>query len=352
MASVTVDACRKAYGAVSVLHGIDLRISDGEFVVLIGPSGCGKSTALRIVAGLEAASSGSIAIGGRRMDDVPPKDRNIAMVFQSYALYPQMTVRRNMAFSLRLRRWSEDRIGSAVGTASSMLGLSEYLQRFPRELSGGQRQRVAMGRALVRSPDVFLFDEPLSNLDAKLRAQMRVEIKKLHQELKTTTIYVTHDQIEAMTLADRIVVMNGGRIEQVGTPRELYDRPANTFVASFLGSPTMNLINARLAPEGLRIAGSAIPHAGGPAQEVVAGIRPEHLRLASEGIPAIVDVVEFTGPESQIHVTAGHMRLVLASKDSGAVEPGQHVFVMPERDRIHLFSAATGARLVTPRATN
>jgi len=245
MASVAFNEIHKSFGSTKVVHGISLKINDGEFMVLVGPSGCGKSTLLRMLAGLEDITAGSIAIDDRVVNDLESKDRDIAMVFQSYALYPHMTVRDNMGFSLRLRNENKEVIEERVGKAATILNLVPYLERYPRELSGGQRQRVAMGRAIVRDPKVFLFDEPLSNLDAKLRVAMRAEIKALHQRLKTTTVYVTHDQVEAMTMADRIAVMNEGRIEQLGAPLELYDRPANLFVAQFIGSPAMNVFDLR-----------------------------------------------------------------------------------------------------------
>ena len=242
MGSVTIQNLVKRYGGLEVLHGIDLTVEDGKFVVLLGPSGCGKSTLLRMIAGLETVSSGDIAIGEQRVNDMHPKDRNIAMVFQNYALYAHMSVRENMAFSMRLKKTARAEVDERVNWAASILSLEPYLDRFPKELSGGQRQRVAMGRAIVRNPEVFLFDEPLSNLDAKLRVQMRKEIKELHQRLKTTTVYVTHDQIEAMTMADQVVIMRDGVIEQIGTPLEIYDNPENLFVAQFIGSPGMNLL--------------------------------------------------------------------------------------------------------------
>src|SRR6188768_3401743 len=287
MASVAIRDVRKAFGATAVIHGVDISIRDGEFVVLVGPSGCGKSTLLRMIAGLENITGGEIRIGDRVVNRLPPKERDVAMVFQNYALYPHMTVADNMAFSMKLRGAPKSEIDERVNRAAAILGLSQLLQRFPRQLSGGQRQRVAMGRAIVRDPQVFLFDEPLSNLDAKLRVQMRTEIKELHQRLKTTTIYVTHDQIEAMTMADKIVVMRDGRIEQVGAPLDLYDRPDNLFVAGFIGSPAMNMLpgvvrrngagtRVELA-EGGNVAGPGVPDDG---REVIYGIRPEHLALA------------------------------------------------------------------------
>src|SRR5476651_994243 len=250
MASVAIRDVRKSFGAAAVIHGVDVAITDGEFVVLVGPSGCGKSTLLRMIAGLENITSGEISIGGRVVNALPPKERDVAMVFQNYALYPHMTVAENMAFSMKLRGARQGEIQNRVNRAAEILGLLQLLGRYPRQLSGGQRQRVAMGRAIVRDPQVFLFDEPLSNLDAKLRVQMRTEIKELHQRLETTTIYVTNDQIEAMTMADRIVVMHGGRVEQIGTPLELYDRPANQFVAGFIGSPAMNFLRGTVKVNG------------------------------------------------------------------------------------------------------
>src|SRR3954469_3943924 len=287
MASVSFQGIEKSFGTTKVIHGVSFDIQDGEFMVLVGPSGCGKSTLLRMLAGLEEITAGTISIDGRPGNDVDSKDRDIAMVFQSYALYPHMTVRDNMGFSLRLRKADRKEIDSRVARAAKILNLDPYLERFPRELSGGQRQRVAMGRALVRDPKVFLFEEPLSNLDAKLRVQMRAEIKALHQRLKTTTVYVTHDQIEAMTMADRIVVMHDGVIEQIGTPLELYDRPNNLFVAQFIGSPAMNIVQGTLR----RANGSSFVESadgirwplgtarGTDGQTVTYGVRPDHLEL-------------------------------------------------------------------------
>src|SRR5512134_722860 len=296
MAAVTLSGVRKSFGTTAVVHGVDIAIEDGEFCVLVGPSGCGKSTLLRMIAGLEEITGGEIAIGTRVVNDVAPKQRDIAMVFQNYALYPHMTVFDNMAFSLKLAGRTKEEMGERVGSAAKILGLSDYLDRFPRHLSGGQRQRVAMGRAIVRQPQVFLFDEPLSNLDAKLRVQMRTETKELHQRLKTTAVYVTHDQIEAMTLADKIVVMNGGNVEQIGAPLDLYDNPANLFVAGFIGSPAMNFLSGRLARngagidvvlgEGVRVPAPAGLRAENDGREVALGVRPEHLAVRESGMPA------------------------------------------------------------------
>src|SRR5512133_1222677 len=281
MASVAIRDVRKAFGATAVIHGVDISIRDGEFVVLVGPSGCGKSTLLRMIAGLENITAGEIRIGERIVNNVPPKERDVAMVFQNYALYPHMTVAANMAFSMKLRGAPQKEIDERVNRAAAILGLSQLLQRYPRQLSGGQRQRVAMGRAIVRDPRVFLFDEPLSNLDAKLRVQMRTEIKELHQRLKTTTVYVTHDQIEAMTMADRIVVLHDGIVEQTGAPLDLYDLPGNLFVAGFIGSPAMNLLQGHIDAQGFVTGGGLqFPIAKKPAasdgKPVIYGIRPEH----------------------------------------------------------------------------
>src|SRR2546430_9061403 len=308
MASVTLSAVRKSFGSTEVVHGVDIGVEDGEFCVLVGPSGCGKSTLLRMIAGLEEISGGRIAIGERVVNGVAPKERDIAMVFQNYALYPHMSVYDNMAFSLMLAGESREQTRSRVDEAALILGLSEYLGRYPRQLSGGQRQRVAMGRAIVRKPQVFLFDEPLSNLDAKLRVSMRTEIKALHQRLKTTSVYVTHDQIEAMTMADKIVVMNAGRVEQIGAPLELYDDPANQFVAGFIGSPAMNFLAGRMARNG---AGFAVAVGGGgrpplpvraqiPAgPEEAVGVRPAHFPGGADGLPA--EVVGGEPPRARTH---------------------------------------------------
>jgi multiple sugar transport system ATP-binding protein len=355
MSSVSFNRVEKSFGAAKVIHGISFDIADGEFMVLVGPSGCGKSTLLRMLAGLEEITSGTIAIDGRVVNDVDSKDRDIAMVFQSYALYPHMSVRENMGFSLRLRRADRREIDARVARAARILNLEPYLARYPRELSGGQRQRVAMGRAIVRDPKVFLFDEPLSNLDAKLRVQMRSEIKALHQRLKTTTVYVTHDQIEAMTMADRIVVMHDGHVEQIGRPLDLYDRPDNLFVAQFIGSPAMNVVSgvvrrvngsAWLEAEGARWPMGAAPGLDG--QPVVFGVRPEHLDLAtgqSDTVAGEVIVVEPTGAETELLVQVGAAQVTLVTAGRPDVPPGARVALALEAGMGHVFDRETGRRL-------
>ena len=358
MASVTIQAVRKNFGSVEILHGVDIEIADGSFTVLVGPSGCGKSTLLRMIAGLEEVSGGEIRIGDKLVNDVPPKQRDIAMVFQNYALYPHMTVRDNMAFSLILAKQDQAVVNEKVGRAATILGLMELLDRYPRQLSGGQRQRVAMGRAIVRDPQVFLFDEPLSNLDAKLRVAMRSEIKELHQRLKTTSIYVTHDQIEAMTMGDKIVVMRDGYIEQTGSPLELYDHPVNLFVAGFIGSPAMNFL-----PGTLRVAGGAASvelgdgtklmaptNAGGvDGQSVVYGTRPEHMLLVGAqtdaSIPLKVAVVEPTGAETFVACRHQGSELSVVFHERHDFTPGSTIHLQPDLQRAHLFDAASGKRL-------
>jgi multiple sugar transport system ATP-binding protein len=347
MATVSLKDVNKSFGAVNVIKNIDLEIAEGEFVVLIGPSGCGKSTLLRMIAGLEAITSGELLIDGTRMNDVSPRERGISMVFQSYALYPHMTCAQNMAFSLKLSGASKEEMAEKVGRAARVLGLEPYLDRYPRQLSGGQRQRVAMGRALVREPSVFLFDEPLSNLDAKLRVKMRAELKELHQKLRTTTIYVTHDQIEAMTLADRIVVLRDGRIEQIGSPLELYDNPANAFVGTFLGSPSMNLFTADLSaadPVLLRLAdGDEIRTArpSGLEGRVSVGIRPESFQLVDRGaqnaFSAEVVVVEPTGSMTEVVLRKGKQDFVATFADRIDLSPGQSISVAVAPDSVKVF---------------
>ncbi len=351
MAAVSIRSIRKAFGSTQVLHGVDIDIADGEFTVLVGPSGCGKSTLLRMIAGLEDVTEGEIAIGGRVVNKVPPKQRDIAMVFQNYALYPHMTVRDNMAFSLKLARAPQAAIDERVERAAGILGLGALLDRYPRQLSGGQRQRVAMGRAIVRDPLVFLFDEPLSNLDAKLRVNMRAEIKDLHQRLRTTTVYVTHDQVEAMTMADKIVVMQGGRVEQTGAPLELYDYPANRFVAGFIGSPAMNFLDGTVVERGFRDGeGTIWPLPSVPArigQPVVYGIRPEHLALAGNGhgIPLTVQVLEPTGSETQVLGHVGAIPILGAFRERIAARPGEPIGISADPALAHLFDRDTGQRI-------
>jgi multiple sugar transport system ATP-binding protein len=361
MTDVTLSGVKKSFGPVEVLHGIDLEVKDGEFVVFVGPSGCGKSTLLRIIAGLEKVTRGEIQIAGRRVNEAPPAERKIAMVFQSYALYPHMNVYRNMAFGLKFTELGKDEVDRRVRHAAEILQLTPYLARKPRDLSGGQRQRVAIGRAIVREPTVFLFDEPLSNLDAALRINTRIEIAKLHRELKATTIYVTHDQVEAMTLASKIVVINEGRIEQVGTPLNLYHRPANLFVAGFIGSPKMNFIEGTIAAAGAE--GLTVAAAGGqvvlpvkqsaakPGDTVTIGIRPEHT-LEGDGdglrLTGTVDAVEHLGESSfvYLHLDDGTDIIVRSPGDSPA-EPATRFIATAPAASIHLFDSAGQ---VIPRA--
>ncbi len=353
MAEVKIRDLQKSYGALQVVHGVSVDIPDGQFVVLVGPSGCGKSTLLRMIAGLEGISSGQISIGDRVVNNLPPAERDIAMVFQNYALYPHKTVAANMGFALKMANMPKAEIASRVARAAEILGLQPYLDRYPRALSGGQRQRVAMGRAIVRNPQVFLFDEPLSNLDAKLRVQMRSEIRELHQRLGTTTVYVTHDQIEAMTMADRIVVMRDGRISQVGAPLELYDQPANTFVAGFIGSPSMNLLTGIVRKTDgkclIECEGETFPapdHPGlGEGQRVVYGIRPEHLELDDTGIAARVVVVEPTGSETHVVLRCGPHDMVAVFRERHGFRPGDIIHLAPILRLIHLFDAESGERI-------
>ncbi len=344
MASIEIEKLEKSYGHVSVLHGVDLDIRDGEFIVLVGPSGCGKSTLLRMIAGLEGVSKGEIRIAGNRVNDLHPKDRDIAMVFQSYALYPHMSVAANMSYSLRLRKMAKEKIGAAVASAASKLGLEPLLERRPKALSGGQRQRVAMGRAIVRQPKAFLFDEPLSNLDARLREQMRAEIKKMHGDLKATSIYVTHDQIEAMTLADRIVAMHGGVVQQVGSPLELYDRPANLFVAGFIGSPGMNFLEATCSGGSVRLKdGSEIEarlHTSTPeGSSLTLGIRPEHVVITRDGSGrrATVELIEPTGFGIILHLSLHGIPFKVFTLDRQALAVTGEITVSFPPEYIHLF---------------
>ncbi|HEV2504161.1 MAG TPA: sn-glycerol-3-phosphate ABC transporter ATP-binding protein UgpC [Mesorhizobium sp.] len=354
MASVTLEKVKKDYGVVRVLNEVDLKIADGEFVVLVGPSGCGKSTLLRMIAGLEEVSGGDIRIGERIVNDVAPKDRDIAMVFQSYALYPHMDVSSNMGFSLMLRKTEKAAIETRVEGAAKRLGLDPLLQRLPRQLSGGQRQRVAMGRAIVRDPQVFLFDEPLSNLDAKLRTHMRTEIKALHQQLKTTSIYVTHDQTEAMTMADRIVVMHNGNVQQVGAPLELYDHPANMFVAGFIGSPAMNFLPATVARQAIAEAvlsdGQKLRLPDGlPLQDgdvLTVGMRPEDIRIVDGGpLQAKVEVVEPLGMSTQYYVRLAGEQLRIYAIGRPVLAPGQQVSLSVDLSAQHIFDPVSGNRV-------
>ena len=353
MANLELKDIKKSFGAVEVIHGVDLAVEDGEFLVLVGPSGCGKSTLLRMIAGLDVITSGEITIGGKFVNDLPPSKRDIAMVFQSYALYPHKSVEANMSFSLKIRGMPKEEIQKRVAAAAEILGLTEYLSRRPRALSGGQRQRVAMGRAIVRDPTVFLFDEPLSNLDAKLRVQMRAEIRELHNRLQTTTVYVTHDQIEAMTMADRIVIMKDGSVEQIGKPLDLYDRPANLFVASFIGSPAMNMFEGTTEMHdgglGVTSGGIALPVGNGfdlgPGHKVVYGIRPEHIVPSEAGLPAAISHAEPTGSETLIYSKIGDRPIVSQIRERVNLEPGQLVNLAIDSDQVHLFDESTGARL-------
>ncbi|SLN56497.1 sn-glycerol-3-phosphate import ATP-binding protein UgpC [Aquimixticola soesokkakensis] len=358
MSNVVISDVRKNYGPTKVIHGVDIDIDDGEFVVLVGPSGCGKSTLLRMIAGLEDITGGEVRIGSRIVNDVVAKDRDIAMVFQNYALYPHMTVAENMDFSLKLKGMGKGEREERVAKAADILGLGPLLARYPRQLSGGQRQRVAMGRAIVRDPQVFLFDEPLSNLDAKLRVEMRSEIKALQHRLKTTTIYVTHDQIEAMTMADKIVVMRDGVVEQCDTPLNLYDRPANMFVAAFIGSPSMNFIEghvqsgangpAFISKDGVEM---ALPAGANPpvGTAVTYGFRPEHMALTAAGVagalPASITLVEPTGSETMVFLKLGTAAVAGVFRERITAGEGDVIHVLPDPTRAHLFDPDTGKRL-------
>lgn len=353
MANVKINNVIKSYGATQVIHGVSADIEDGEFVVLVGPSGCGKSTLLRMLAGLEEISGGTISIGDRVVNDVLPKERDIAMVFQSYALYPHKTVYDNISFPLLMMKRSKAEIEEKVRNAAEILDLTKYLKRYPKELSGGQRQRVAMGRAIVRDPQVFLFDEPLSNLDAKLRVTMRIEIKELHQRLGTTIVYVTHDQVEAMTMADKIVVMRDGRVEQIGSPLDLYDNPTNTFVAGFIGSPSMNFVHGKIASEGgsyifLSDSGLKLPlpqTAAEDGQAVTYGVRPELVQIGDGGVEMEVVAVEPTGSETQIFARSGKDTIDALVRDRINARPGSKLGFMINPDDVHLFDRKTGQHI-------
>jgi len=353
MAGIRLAGVRKSYQKLEVVHGVDVEIADGEFIVIVGPSGCGKSTLLRMIAGLEQITAGEIAIGGQRVNDVEPKDRNIAMVFQNYALYPHMSVYDNMSYGLRIRGMPREEIRQRVERAAKILELGALLERKPRELSGGQRQRVAMGRAIVREPAAFLFDEPLSNLDAKLRVQMRLEIQKLHRELRTTSIFVTHDQVEAMTLADRMIVMNAGVVEQVGRPIEVYDDPASLFVAGFIGSPAMNFLPGERAGGEVALAGGVrvpVPaelRAMAPAA-ITVGVRPEHLGPATGEGPEFrfeVETVEALGADSLVHGRCGDSAIVARVDGHAKPQPGTTLTFAAKPGRLYFFDSASGKRL-------
>jgi len=358
MAKIHLKQVKKTYGkgpkAVDVIHGIDIDIADGEFIVMVGPSGCGKSTLLRMVAGLEEISSGDVMIGDRVVNNLEPKERDIAMVFQNYALYPHMSVYENMAYGLKIQGLPKAEIDTRVQRAAEILELGALLQRTPRQLSGGQRQRVAMGRAIVRKPAVFLFDEPLSNLDAKLRVQMRLEIQKLHATLRTTSLYVTHDQVEAMTLGQRMIVMNKGRAEEIGTPAEVYGTPATTFVASFIGSPPMNLLTGQLSVDGASFSfedGSVVslPASANGAQAGagarILGIRPEHLQLGRPGLAMQVELVEALGAELLVHTRCGGQSMVIRCAAGTAVATGQSVTAGFDAATVHWFDPETTRRI-------
>ncbi|MFT5586229.1 MAG: multiple sugar transport system ATP-binding protein [Cognaticolwellia sp.] len=344
MATLTLKGLKKSYDDTQVLERVDLQVADGEFLVLVGPSGCGKSTLLRCIAGLEDISDGELQIDGKRVNDLPPRDRDVAMVFQSYALYPHMTVRENMSFGLEVRKTPAAEIRERVDAAAEMLGLEELMERLPKAMSGGQRQRVAMGRAIVRRPKVFLFDEPLSNLDASLRGHMRVELKRLHRQLDATIVYVTHDQVEALTLADRILVLNSGVVQQIGTPTDLFDRPANRFVAGFIGSPSMNFLNGQGDGQSIQLGPLSVPssHVG----PVCLGVRPNEVHIDSKGSPATIDVIEHLGWELHLHLRLEDGQELTARVETVAMpqaKTGQLVHIV--LGTTHLFDVESGLRL-------
>jgi multiple sugar transport system ATP-binding protein len=347
MAGVTFEKVSKRFGNVSIIEGLDLDIKDQEFMVLVGPSGCGKSTALRMIAGLEEITGGRVKIGDRVVNDLQPKDRDVAMVFQSYALYPHMTVRENIEFGLKIRKTPKAEMDRKVAEASATLDIGHLLDRKPKQLSGGQRQRVAVARAIVRDPKVFLFDEPLSNLDAKLRVQTRAEITKLQQRLHTTCVYVTHDQIEAMTMGHRIAVMNAGKIQQVGTPLEVYDKPANVFVAQFIGTPPMNFFDATVNGDRLDAASFSVPlpRSLQNGRKLRVGVRPEHLRRGTAAIPAVVELVEPIGHEAVIHARVGNGLFVVTQDVHSAPRIEDTIQLQLEPEKLHLFDAASEERL-------
>ncbi len=353
MAEISLQGVTKSFGKTEVIHPTDITINDGEFVVMVGPSGCGKSTILRMIAGLETSTTGEIRIAGKRVNEVEPKDRNIAMVFQNYALYPHMSVYDNMAYGLKIRKLAKDDIERRVQRAAKILELGPYLKRKPRELSGGQRQRVAMGRAIVREPAAFLFDEPLSNLDAKLRVQMRLEIQKLHRELVTTSVYVTHDQVEAMTLANRMIVINAGVVEQIGAPLDVYDNPASLFVAGFIGSPSMNFLPGRRSGDGVEVGeGLVVPLPqeirGNADEQVTVGVRPEHFVAGDGGGPRFklrVDTVEALGADSLLHAGFNGSHLVVRIEGHSTPRAGSEFEVSVLPGKAYFFDTVTGKRL-------
>ena len=352
MGNIAISNVTKKFDSTEVIHGINLKINDGEFVVLVGPSGCGKTTLLRMIAGLESITGGNISIDDKIINNIKPKERDCAMVFQNYALYPHMKVAANMGFSLKIKKASKEEINKKVKDVAKILEIEDYLERYPRQLSGGQRQRVAMGRAIVRNPKVFLFDEPLSNLDAKLRVQMRTQIKLLHARLKTTLVYVTHDQVEAMTMADKIVVMNEGLVEQTGAPLELYDKPVNIFVAGFIGSPSMNLLNASINSNSINL-GSAgsIPITRKTTSEnnldITLGIRPSHMDISKngEGLKFQIDVIEPTGADSLVYGRINDTECCVQTSERLNLKSGEIIHILPNEDNLHFFDNQSNERI-------
>ena len=352
MGNIAISNVTKKFDSTEVIHGINLKINDGEFVVLVGPSGCGKTTLLRMIAGLESITDGNISIDDKIINNIKPKERDCAMVFQNYALYPHMKVAANMGFSLKIKKASKEEINKKVKDVAKILEIEDYLERYPRQLSGGQRQRVAMGRAIVRNPRVFLFDEPLSNLDAKLRVQMRTQIKLLHARLKTTLVYVTHDQVEAMTMADKIVVMNEGLVEQTGAPLELYDKPVNIFVAGFIGSPSMNLLNASINSNSINL-GSAgsIPITRKTTSEnnldIILGIRPSHMDISKngEGLKFQIDVIEPTGADSLVYGRINDTECCVQTSERLNLKSGEIIHILPNEDNLHFFDNQSNERI-------
>ena len=352
MGNIAISNVTKKFDSTEVIHGINFKIDDGEFVVLVGPSGCGKTTLLRMIAGLESITGGNISIDGKIINNIKPKERDCAMVFQNYALYPHMKVAANMGFSLKIKKASKEEINKKVKDVAKILEIEDYLERYPRQLSGGQRQRVAMGRAIVRNPKVFLFDEPLSNLDAKLRVQMRTQIKLLHARLKTTLVYVTHDQVEAMTMADKIVVMNEGLVEQIGSPLELYDKPVNIFVAGFIGSPSMNMLNASINSNSINLGNAgSIPIIRKTISEnnsdVILGIRPSHMNISKngEGLKFQIDVVEPTGADSLIYGKINDTECCVQTSERLNLKSGEIIHILPNEDNLHFFDNQSNERI-------